>query len=61
MKQDISIIASRLRSEYLNNAEQQENFTYEQAVKLNIEMIEKALQMYHEKLMERERKLFKRF
>jgi hypothetical protein len=59
MRQEISIIVSRLKADYFEKQNQQENITYEDAVNLNAQMLEKALQMYHQKLMERERRLFR--
>lgn len=52
MQQEISIIAGKLMSEYLDSESYPENIDYETAVKLNVEMIEKALTMYHEKVSE---------
>lgn len=59
LRQEISIIASKLRSEYLNKEEYPDSISFEQAVNLNVEMLEKALQMYNSSLMEREKRILK--
>lgn len=58
MQQEISIIAGKLSSEYLDSESYPESIDYETAVKLNIEMIERALSMYHEKVSEQSKRSF---